>query len=103
MHELLFAYKNNNVLLDVIKKQSKEEKFTCPNCREEFLGIISVCRLTEYLRAQSIQSEDQKAGSGAYISENSTHHYLPDWAYLNQKSGPNSMKEWFEHKINAIL
>ena len=55
MHELLLSYKNNNVLLDVIKKQSKEEKFTCPNCREEFLGIIPVCRLTEYLRAQSIQ------------------------------------------------
>ena len=38
--------------------------------------------------------------AGAYISENSTHHYLPDWAYLGQKSGQNTVKEWSEHKIN---
>mgnify|MGYP001798206402 CR=1 FL=1 len=41
--------------------------------------------------------------SGAYISENSTHHYLPDWAYLKQESGPNTQKEWSEHNINAIF
>ena len=41
--------------------------------------------------------------SGAYISENSIHHYLRDWAYLRQKSGQNTMKEWSEHKLNAIF
>ena len=41
--------------------------------------------------------------AGAYISENSTHHYLPDWAYLGQKSGQNTMKEWSEHKIYVIF
>ena len=37
------------------------------------------------------------------MSENSTHHYLPDWTYLGQKSGKNIMKECYEHKINAIF
>ena len=46
------------------------------------------------------QSQDL---TGAYISENSTHHHLPDWAYLGRKTGENTMKEWPEHKINAIL
>ena len=41
--------------------------------------------------------------SGAYISENLTHYYLPDWGYLGQKSGQNTMKEWFDHKIKAIF
>ena len=41
--------------------------------------------------------------TGAYISENSTHYHLPDWAYLGQKSGQNTMKEWSNHKIKAIF
>ena len=41
--------------------------------------------------------------AGAYISENSTHYYLPDWAYLGQKSGQNILKEWSDHKIKAII
>ena len=41
--------------------------------------------------------------AGAYISENSTYHYLPDWAYPGHKSGQNTMKEWSEHKIYAIF
>ena len=41
--------------------------------------------------------------SGAYISKNSTHHFLPDWACLWQKSGQNTITEWSEHKINAIF
>ena len=41
--------------------------------------------------------------AGAYISENLTHYYLPDWAYLGQKSGKNTMKEWSEHKIKPIF
>ena len=39
--------------------------------------------------------------AGAYISGNSTHHYLPGWAHLRQKSGQNAGKEWSEHKIKA--
>ena len=62
MHELLLSYKNNNVLLDGIKKQSKEEKFTCPNCREEYVGPFPVCRLTEYLKDESIQKEHKVTG-----------------------------------------
>ena len=41
--------------------------------------------------------------AGAYISKNSTLHYWPDWAYLWQKSGQTTMKEWFQHDINAIF
>ena len=41
--------------------------------------------------------------AGAYISENSTYYYLPDWAYLGQKSGQNTMKEWSDLKIKAIF
>ena len=40
---------------------------------------------------------------GAYISENSTHYYLLDRAYLGQKSGQNTMKDWFDNKIKAIF
>ena len=35
---------------------------------------------------------------GVYISENSNHHYLSDWAYLRKKSGGNTVKEWSENK-----
>ena len=40
---------------------------------------------------------------GAYISENSTHYFLPDWAYLGQESCQNTVKEYSEHKIKAIF
>ena len=46
---------------------------------------------------------DTNIQSGAYISEYSTHYYLPDWAYLGQKSVQNTMKEWSDHKIKAIF
>ena len=29
--------------------------------------------------------------------------HLPDWANLGQTSGQNTVKEWSEHKINAIF
>ena len=51
--------------------------------------------------APSIWSQNHH--TGAYISENSTHHFLLDWAYLRQKSGQNTMEEWSEHKINATF
>ena len=41
--------------------------------------------------------------AGAYISENSTHHFFPDWAYLGQESCQNTVKEYSEHKIKAIF
>ena len=41
--------------------------------------------------------------SGAYISENSTHHYLRNRAYLEQKPGQNRVKEWSNPKIKAIF
>ena len=41
--------------------------------------------------------------TGAYISENSTHYFLPDWAYLGQESCQNTVKEYSEHKIKAIF
>ena len=41
--------------------------------------------------------------AGVFISENSTHHYLPDWAYPGHKSGQNTKKEGSEHKINPIF
>ena len=41
--------------------------------------------------------------AGAYISENSTHYFLPDWAYLGQESCQNTVKEYSEHKIKAIF
>ena len=44
-----------------------------------------------------------KLSPGAYISKNSTHYYLPDWAYLRQKSGQKTMKDWSDHKIKAIF
>ena len=40
-------------------------------------------------------------GSGAYISKNSAHYYLPDWPYLRQKSGKNTENELAEHEIKA--
>ena len=41
---------------------------------------------------------------GAYISENSTHYFLPDWAYLGQESCQNTVNEYSsEHKIKAIF
>ena len=47
--------------------------------------------------AQLIQFLDSEAvpvqRPRAYISKNSTRHYLPDRAYLGQQSGQNSMKE----------
>ena len=36
--------------------------------------------------------------TGVYIS---TNYYLPDWVYLRQNSGQNTVKEWSEHKIKA--
>ena len=41
--------------------------------------------------------------TGAYVSENSTHYSLPDRAYFKQKSGPNTVNEWSEHRIKAIF
>ena len=41
--------------------------------------------------------------TGAYISENSTHYFLPDWAYLGQESCQITVKEYSEHKIKAIF
>ena len=41
--------------------------------------------------------------SGAYISENSTHYYLLDSAYLGRKLGQNTMDELSDHKIKAIF
>ena len=34
---------------------------------------------------------------GEYIFENSAHHYLPDPAYLKQKSDLKTVKELSEH------
>ena len=42
-------------------------------------------------------------GESEWISEYSTHYYLPHGAYIGQKSGQNTMKEWSEHKIKAIF
>ena len=28
---------------------------------------------------------------------------MPDWAYLEQKSGQNTVNEWSEHTMKAIL
>ena len=41
--------------------------------------------------------------TGAYISKNPTHFYLPDWAYLAHKSGKNLVKERSEYEINSIF
>ena len=41
--------------------------------------------------------------TGAYISENSTHYFLPDWANLGQESCQNTVKEYSKHKIKAIF
>ena len=44
-----------------------------------------------------------KRWPGAYISENSTHLNLQDWAYFAQKSGQRTIKEpYSEHKVNVI-
>ena len=37
------------------------------------------------------------SSAGAYVTKNS------DGAYLGQNSGQNSLKEWSEHKMKAIL
>ena len=54
-------------LLDGIKKRSAEDKFTCPNCREENSGAFPVCRLTEYLKGESIQGDDKDQKSGKML------------------------------------
>ena len=41
--------------------------------------------------------------AGVYISENSTHYFLPVWAYVGQESCQNTVKEYPEHKIKAIF
>ena len=50
-----------------------------------------------------LPSLKRTSSSRAYVSENTTHYYMPDWAYLEQNSGHNTVKEWSEHKIKAIL
>ena len=67
-----------------------------------FTSFLSDC-LQSWSISNPISTISQNSGPGPYISENLTHHYLPDWTYLKQKSGPNTMKEWSEHKINAIF
>ena len=42
-------------------------------------------------------------GESEWISEYSTHYYLPHGAYIGQKSGQDTVKEWSEHKIKAIF
>ena len=41
--------------------------------------------------------------SGAYISKNYTHYYLPDWAYLGQKLSQNIVIVWSEPKLKVII
>ena len=36
-------------------------------------------------------------------SRNLTHKYLPDHVYLAQYSGQNTVKEWFEQKLNPVF
>ena len=40
---------------------------------------------------------------GKYISENSARYFLPDPAYLKEKSDLKTVKEWSEHQIKAIF
>ena len=49
------------MFLDGIKNCSSN-KFFCPNCREEYEGQFPVCRLTEYLKDESIQKEHKVPG-----------------------------------------
>ena len=42
-------------------------------------------------------------GSMACISESSIHFYMPDWAYLKQKSGQTTVKECSVHKIKPFV
>ena len=40
---------------------------------------------------------------GAYTSENWTHYYSPNLAFVGQILSQKPVKEGFEHKINAII
>ena len=41
--------------------------------------------------------------AGAYIYKNPSNYYSLDWAYLGQKLGQNTVKDWAEHKIRFIF
>ena len=67
---------------------------------------IRKCSLASWfceINSRSIVWQSMRRVSGADISENSIHHYLPEWANSGQKSGQNIMKAWPERKINVIL
>ena len=79
MHKCLFSV---SVLLDGIKKRSAEDKFTCPNCREENFGTFPVCRLTEYLKGESIQGDDKDQKSCKMLIFLSISIASRNWAYF---------------------
>ena len=59
-------------------------------------------RNSNWVILQAFQIE-LKLETGAYISENSTHYFLSDWAYLGQESCQNTVNEYSEHKIKVIF
>ena len=67
----------------------------------EFLTCILYCYQLK-LHYSKLINKFKKCSleSGAYISENSTHYYLPDWAYLGQKIRPkhNEGVVWSQNK-----
>ena len=73
--------------------------------RWNFLPFRGVAQLEMLISNYSIKMAwvHTNFAPGAYISKNSTHYFLLDWAYLEQKSGQNTMKEWSDHKIKAIF